>query len=105
MQVDLERKVNGIDAFKEIGKLSEKKLDRDTANDIKKYFDGLIEADLDDFYPNNYIKIGSLINELILHFIPRRIERLAELNAPQVIQDREMSALESMKKLGAVLDN
>jgi hypothetical protein len=105
MQVDLEKEMNVIDSFKEIIKLSEEYLDSDTTNDIKRYFDGLVLADLDEDYPKTYVKTGDLIDELILQFIPRRIERLAELKAPQVIQDLEMSALESMKKLGAALDN
>jgi len=101
MQVDLEKEMSMVDSFQEIVKLSEDYLDGDSINHLKKYFEGLVVTDLDDFYLN-HIKTGDFINEMILG-IPKRIERLLELKAPQVVIDFEVAALESLKRLNSNL--
>ena len=47
-------------------------------------------------------KTSNLIKSLLSN-IPKRIERLSEMKAPQVIIDIEMVALESLKKLNSNL--
>ena len=61
------------------------------------YFENLVATDFDDIYLN-HVKTGDFINELIV-LIPKRIERLLELNAPQVVIDSEIATLESLKKI------
>ncbi len=107
MQVDLEKKVNLVDACEMIVKLSEKYLDVDSTNDLRGYLDRAIE--MEEIFPdeedNNseYLgKTSNLIKDLLSN-IPKRIERLSELKAPQVIIDSEVSALESMKKINSNL--
>ena len=107
MQVDLEKKVNLVDAFEMIVKLSEKYLDVDSTNNLKGYFDRAIE--MEEIFPDEeddnseYLgKTSNLIKDLLSN-IPKRIERLSELKAPQVIIDREVSALESIKKINSNL--
>ena len=97
MQVDLEKKMSMVDAFKGIVKLSKKYLDGDSINHLNQYFENLVATDFDDIYLN-HVKTGDFINELIV-LIPKRIERLLELNAPQVVIDSEIATLESLKKI------
>ena len=48
MEIDLEKKLNLVDAFEMIVKLSEKYLDADSTNDLKSYFDRAIVTDVED---------------------------------------------------------
>ena len=101
MQVDLEKKVNFVDACEMIVKFSEKYLDVDSTNDLKGYLDRAIEmeeifSDEEDDDLESLGKTSNLIKSL-LSSIPKRIERLSELRAPQIIIDGEVSALESIK--------
>ena len=100
MQVDLEKKVNIVDSFEMIVKLSENDLDVDSINGLKKYFDLAILTDVEDDDLKNLGKTSDLISGLISR-IPKRIERLLEVNAPQFVIDKERSVLESMKKLNS----
>jgi len=90
-------------------KFSEKYLDVDSTNDLKKYFDDAVlmaeiyadEEDDDDLLEG----IGrprDLISNIISN-IPKRIDRLVELKAPQVIIDGERAVLESLQKLNSNL--
>ena len=91
MHVDLEKQVNLVDAFKMIVKLSEKYLDIDSTNDLKRYFDNAIIFVEDDEL-KNLGSTSNLINHLISQ-IPKRIERLSELKAPQCVIDAEIAVL------------
>ena len=88
-------------------KLSEKYLDIDSTNGLKDYFHKTIEMEeiFADEGGADFERLGrtsNLISELISN-IPKRIERLLELRAPQVIIDIEMAALESIKKINCNL--
>ena len=107
MEIDLEKKVKLVDAFEMIVKLSEKYLDADSTNDLKDYFDKTIEteeifADEGGADLERLGRTSNLISELLSN-IPKRIERLSELRAPQVIIDFEIAALESIKKINSNL--
>ncbi len=102
MQIDLEKKVNVVDAYEMIVKLSEKYLDVDSTNDLKRYLDLRVVGDYaeeeEDDHSERLGRTCDLISELISD-IPKRIERLSEMRAPQVIIDSERSTLESLKKI------
>jgi hypothetical protein len=109
MQIDLDKKFNLVDACAVIVKLSEKHLDNDSTNDLRSYFDKTIEMaeifaleEEDDDHLEGLGRTRDLISNMILN-IPKRIDRLVELDAPQVIIDTEMSALESLKKINSNL--
>jgi len=102
MEIDLEKKLNLVDAFEMIVKLSEKYLDADSTNDLKSYFDRAIVTDVEDDDLEYLGKTSDLINHLISR-IPKRIERLSEMKAPQVVIDGEIAALESLKKINSTL--
>lgn len=105
MEIDLGKKVNLVDACAMIVKLSEKHLDNDSTNNLKKYLDKMIETEEiwadEDYDPLRALgRPRALIINMISN-IPKRINRLVELDAPQVIIDTEMSALESLKKISS----
>ncbi len=106
MQIDLEKKVNVVDAYEMIVKLSEKYLDVDSTNDLKRYLDLRVVGDYaeeeEDDHSERLGRTCDLISELISD-IPKRIERLSEMRAPQVIIDSERSTLESLKKINSNL--
>jgi len=106
MQIDLEKKVNVVDAYEMIVKLSEKYLDVDSTNDLKRYLDLRVVGDYAEEEEDDHLeRLGrtrDLISELISD-IPKRIERLSEMRAPQVIIDSERSTLESLKKINSNL--
>ena len=104
MQIDLEKKVNVVEAFEMIVKLSEKYLDVDSTNELKRYLDLRIQGDfsLDEDHLERLGRTRDLISELISD-IPKRIERLSEWSAPQVIIDSERSTLESLKEINSNL--
>ena len=108
MQVDLEKQVNLADACEMIVKLSEKYLDVDSTNDLKGYLDRAIEMEeifSDEEEDDDLERLGKTSNLIksFLSNIPKRIERLTELKAPQFIIDGEIAALESIKKINSNL--
>ena len=103
MEIDLEKKVNLVDACAMVVKLSEKHLDNDSTKHLKEYLDKMIEteeiwADEDDDPLESLGRPRALISNMISN-IPKRIDRLVELKAPQVIIDMERAVLESLQKL------
>lgn len=103
MQVDLEKKMGFYDTFEVIVKLSESYLDDDSTNNLKRYFDLLVAGEChedEDDDSKKLVNTKTVINRLMF-ILPKRIERLLELRAPQVIIDNEVSALESIKKINS----
>jgi len=99
MQIDLEKDASVSESFDEIIKLSEKHLDDGSINDLRHYFDSLLAVEIDeDDDTEETIKLIDMLNHLILT-IPKRIDRLLELKAPQVIIDGERLALETIEKI------
>lgn len=97
MQIDLEKELNLADWFDEIIRLSEDHLDADSIHILRHHFDDALIY-VEDEESKEVGKLIDLLNNIILNS-PKRIDRLVELEAPQVIINREKSVLESVKKI------
>jgi len=99
MKIDLEKKVSVIGSFDEIVKLAEKYFDDNSIKQLRSSFDNYIINSFDDQSEEDIeIKLIEMINRLI-YITPKRIDRLLDLRAPEIIIDSEKLVLEVVKKI------
>jgi hypothetical protein len=97
MKIDLEKRVSVVDSLDEIIELSKKYLNDDSIKQLKSAFD-IYAIFIDDGDESVEIRLIDMINHLIVT-IPKRIDRLSDLKAPQSVIDSEKLVLEIVQKI------